>query len=73
MPRKTKAEYGSELANWAEAEVLLLYLAVLGDNANRSDEEEEFDVEFTPGRSANCTGSSSPLSGDGSRGPTMIV
>jgi hypothetical protein len=75
MPRKTKAEYESELANWAE--VLLLYSAALNDDTDWSDgegeEEFDLDVNFTSGEALELLALVQltiveSLSGDGSRG-----
>ena len=60
-------------ANWAE--ILLLYSASLNDDADQSEEEEdEFDISFTPGDALELLaleqlGVMESLSGDGSRGP----
>jgi hypothetical protein len=73
MPRKTKAECESELANWAE--ILLLYSASLNDDADQSEEDDdEFDINFTPEDALELLALEQlvvmeSLSGDGSHGP----
>jgi hypothetical protein len=75
MPRRTKAEYEAELANWAET--LLLCSAALNDDTDWSDDEEDEEFDDTVGTDGEALellaleqlGIMECLSGDGSRGP----